>query len=283
MLDQGLIDGIVRQALREDLGQLGDITSKAVIPLELTTTAVMRARKPGVVAGLQCAEAAFRLTDPNLKVTLNVNDGDKVANNDILTVSGPARSILTAERTALNFVTHLSGIATFTRQYCDIVAGTKARIRCTRKTHPNLRALEKYAVRMGGGMNHRFGLDDAVLIKDNHIKVANSIKNAISDIKTYVRSGTPVEIEVDTLEQLDEVLNEVLAAGGVDMVLLDNMDTETLKEAVKRTNGRVKLEASGGVNLDTVRAIAETGVDYIAVGALTHSAPALDIGLDIDL
>ncbi len=279
MLDQDLIDRIVQQALNEDLGQYGDVTSKAVIPRELTTTAVMRARKPGVIAGLQAAAAAFRLTDPTLSITLNVKDGDKVTNNDIMTIAGGARSILAAERTALNFLTHLSGIATLTRQYCDIVANTKAKIRCTRKTLPNLRVLEKYAVRMGGGMNHRFGLDDAVLLKDNHIKVAISIKQAISDIKDYVRPDIPVEIEVDTLEQL----NEVIAAGGVDMILLDNMDVGTLKQAVERVNGAVKLEASGGVNLDTVRAIAETGVDYIAIGALTHSAPALDIGLDIDL
>lgn len=279
MLDQDLIDRIVRQALDEDWGLKGDITSKAIIPHELQTTAVMRSRKSGIIAGLQAAEAAFRLADPTLTTIRNVEDGDKVFNSDILTVQGSARPILAAERTALNFTTHLSGIATLARQYCDIVAHTKAKIRCTRKTLPGLRALEKYAVRVGGGMNHRFGLDDAVLIKDNHIKVANSIKDAINNIRDYVASGVPVEIEVDTLEQLQEVL----AVGGVDMVLLDNMDVPTLQKAVEMVGGKFPLEASGGVNLATVKAIAETGVNYIAVGALTHSAPALDIGLDIAL
>ena len=279
MLDQDLIDRVVRQALDEDWGLKGDITSKATIPHELQTPAVMRSRKPGIVAGLQAAESAFRLTDPNLSIIRNIEDGDKVFNSDILTVEGSARSILAAERVALNFVTHLSGIATLTRQYCDIVANTKARIRCTRKTTPGLRALEKYAVRIGGGMNHRFGLDDAVLIKDNHIKVANSIKDAIKNVRDYVASDIPVEIEVDTLDQLEQVIRN----GGVDMVLLDNMDIATLRKAVEMVGGKFALEASGGVNLDTVKDIAETGVNYIAVGALTHSAPALDIGLDISL
>jgi nicotinate-nucleotide pyrophosphorylase (carboxylating) len=271
---------LVRRALEEDLARAGDITSNAIVSPKLMTTAVMRARKPGIVAGMKIAEMVFHIVDPKLKVTRHVQSGSRVSKNQkIMTVRGSARSILAAERTALNFVSHLSGIATLTGKYIDQARGTKAKIRCTRKTTPGLRALEKYAVRAGGGVNHRSGLYDAVLIKDNHIALAGSVAKALDKIKTK----KSVQIEVDTLKQLAGVLKHVSKYGGADSILLDNMDIKTLKKAVALVKGKIPLEASGGVNLKTVRGIAKTGVDYIAVGALTHSAPALDIGLDIDL
>lgn len=275
-----MLDRVIRIALAEDLGEPPrDVTAEALIPPGLRTTAVMRSRKPGVISGVEAAEATFKAVDPALKITAFVKNGDKVANNtDILKIEGSALSILRAERVALNLITHLSGISTLTNSYIVAIKGTKARILDTRKTTPGLRTLEKQAVSDGGGQNHRMGLYDAVLIKDNHISVAKSIKVSLDKARS-AHPGMKIEIEVDRLEQLQEVLEH----GGADIVLLDNMDVGTLKKAVKMAAGRVKLEASGGVTLETVRSIAETGVDYISVGALTHSAPVLDIGLDAEI
>jgi nicotinate-nucleotide pyrophosphorylase (carboxylating) len=272
-----LIDEAVRRALDEDLGRAGDITTLATIPAEARAGAVIAARKPGVVAGLPLAAAAFRILDPTVGFQPELEDGSRVEAGALLArVGGSARSLLAAERVALNFLGRLSGIATLTAAYVDRVRGTKARIVCTRKTTPGLRALEKYAVRCGGGSNHRYGLDDAVLIKDNHIAVAGGVRQALQAAKAAVGHLVKIEIEVDTLEQLAEVLEE-----GADVVLLDNMSVERLREAVAMVGGRMRTEASGGVNLDTVAAIAATGVDMISVGALTHSAPVLDLGLDV--
>ncbi|GJL86051.1 MAG: nicotinate-nucleotide diphosphorylase (carboxylating) [Micavibrio sp.] len=266
---------LVRDALKEDLDKGHDVTSQNIIPDTHKTKAIMRARESGVLAGIQLAETTFFLLSDEITFTRHAKDGDKLdAGQYILTIEGPTQSILIGERTALNFLTHLSGIATLTYQYVEAIQGTKAKILDTRKTIPCLRALQKYAVAIAGGSNHRMGLYDAVLIKDNHIAVANGIKPALDAVK----GQDSIEIEVDTLLQLEEVLSH----GGADIVLLDNMDVETLKKAVQMAQGKIKTEASGGVNLETVRAIAETGVDYISIGALTHSAPALDIGLDID-
>jgi nicotinate-nucleotide pyrophosphorylase (carboxylating) len=272
------LENAVRAALDEDLGRAGDITTLATIPAGKQATAVFAARKPGVVCGLPIAEAAFRLIDPSIRFEALVEDGASVPGNrtPVVRVSGDARAILTAERTALNYMSRMSGIATLTAKYVALVAHTDARICCTRKTTPGLRAFEKYAVRCGGAMNHRFGLDDAVLIKDNHIAVCGGIREALRAAKAFVGHMVKVEIEVDTLEQLQEVLDE-----GADFCLIDNMSTDMMREAVKMSAGRVKLEASGGINLDTVKAIAETGVDLVSSGALTHSAPILDLGLDI--
>jgi len=281
MLDLKTIEPMIRQALAEDLGpHMRDITSEATIPADRQTMAVMRARGEGVIAGVKIAEAVFKAVDPSLKVTLYVTDGDKVAlYTKLFLVEGSALSILKAERVALNFLSHLSGIATLTNRYIVAIGDSKAQIMCTRKTIPTLRSLQKYAVAVGGGKNHRHGLYDAILIKDNHISVAKSIKVAIEGARKAAGPSAKIEIEVDTLEQLQEVLD----CGGADIVLLDNMGLEELKRAVDMAGGKVLLEASGGVNLNTVRSIAETGVDRISIGALTHSAPALDIGLDIDL
>lgn len=271
-----LIEPIVRRALEEDLGRAGDITSQLTIPAEAKAAARLVARKPGAIAGLMVAEFAFALVDPSLKFTTHHADGSTVATNTVLaTIEGPARAILTAERVALNFTGHLSGIATATRALVDAVAGTKTRIACTRKTTPGLRLLEKYAVRCGGGFNHRFGLDDAVLIKDNHLAASGGIAAAIARVRAGLGHMAKIELEVDTLAQLEEAL-----ALGVDTVLLDNMPVEMLRRAVALTGGRAVLEASGNVTLSTVRAIAESGVDYISSGAITHSAPSLDVGLD---
>jgi len=238
--------------------------------------AAIVARKEGRIAGLQCAEMAFRLVDPCVDfATVNGDGADVKPGTQVATISGPAAAILTAERVALNFLCHLSGIATLTRSYVRATEGTKASICCTRKTTPGLRALEKYAVRMGGGQNHRFGLYDAVLIKDNHIAAAGGIKPAVEAARAHAGHMIKVEVEVDTLEQLDELLD--LPA---DVVLLDNMSITELKTAVARSHGKLVTEASGGVSLETVREIAETGVDLISVGALTHSSPTLDLGLD---
>ncbi len=274
-----LVDDAVRRALDEDLGRAGDITTLATIPASAVAQAVIATRKPGVVAGLAVAAAAFRIFDPAVRFEAPVQDGAALAPGDVVArIAGPARSVLSAERVALNFLGRMSGIASLTATYVARVAHTKARIVCTRKTTPNLRAFEKYAVRCGGGANHRYGLDDAVLIKDNHIAVAGGIAPALRAAKAAVGHLVKVEIEVDTLDQLDEVLAE-----GADVVLLDNMGPDLLREAVRRVAGRMATEASGGVNLDTVRSIAESGVDMISVGALTHSAPVLDFGLDIDI
>ena len=274
------LENAVRAALDEDLGRAGDITTLATIPAGTQATAVFAVRKPGVVCGLPIAEAAFRLIDPSIRFESLVQDGASVPGDrtPVARVSGDARAILTAERTALNYMSRMSGISTMTAKYVALVAHTNANICCTRKTTPGLRAFEKYAVRCGGAMNHRFGLDDAVLIKDNHIAVCGGIREALRAAKAFVGHLVKVEIEVDTLEQLQEVLDE-----GADFCLLDNMSTDMMREAVKMSAGRVKLEASGGINIETVKAIAETGVDLISSGALTHSAPILDLGLDIEI
>lgn len=267
-------DALIHTALAEDLSHGGDITTDSIIKNQ-TAAAVMRARKTGVVAGMHVAARVFDLVDDDLIVTMHVNDSNGVAaGQDLLTIEGSAASILKAERTALNFATHLSGIATLTRQYVDLVEGTGAQITCTRKTLPGLRALEKLAVLCGGGINHRFSLGDMILIKDNHIAVAGGVKPALDAVKN---ASVKIEIEVDTLAQLEDVLSH----GGADYVLLDNMDIETLQKAVNMAKGKIITEASGGVNLTSVKNISQTGVDRISIGALTHSAPAFDIGLDI--
>jgi len=271
-----LVEPIVRAALQEDLGRAGDITSALTIADGTQATARLVARKPGHICGLNCAETAFRLIDPSLRFVPAIADGDAVTAGALLaTIEGPARSLLTGERVALNFLGHLSGVATATAALVQAVAGTGARIVCTRKTIPGLRALQKYAVRCGGGFNHRFGLDDAVLVKDNHIAAAGGIAPALSRLRAGLGHMVRIEIEIDTLAQLEEAL-----ALGADVLLLDNMAPDTLARAVAMAKGRAVLEASGNVTLASVRAIAETGVDYISAGAITHSAPNLDIGLD---
>jgi nicotinate-nucleotide pyrophosphorylase (carboxylating) len=273
------IDEAVQRALDEDLGRAGDITSIATIPETTMAHAILVARQAGVIAGLPLAVATFQKLSPDINIQAHARDGATVAAGmHVLTISGPARAVLAGERTALNFVGRLSGVATLTSEYVRHTAGTKLRICCTRKTTPGLRALEKYAVRCGGGFNHRFGLDDAILIKDNHIAVAGGIKPVLERARAHIGHLVKVEIEVDTLSQLREVLDSGLA----DVVLLDNMDIATLTEAVKLAKGRVVLEASGGVTRSSIANIAATGVDYASSGALTHSAPNLDVALDID-
>ena len=273
------IDEAVARALEEDLGRAGDITSIATIPEATKAHAVMVARQAGVIAGLPLALAVFRKLCPEIQLQAYVRDGAAVAAGvHLMTISGPARAVLSSERTALNFVGRLSGIATLTSNYVRRTAGTRLRICCTRKTTPGLRALEKYAVRCGGGFNHRFGLDDAILIKDNHIAVAGGIRPVLERARAHAGHLVKVEIEVDTLPQLREVLDTGLA----DAVLLDNMDIATLSEAVAMARGRVVLEASGGVTLNSIAEIAATGVDYVSSGALTHSATNFDVALDID-
>ncbi|HUO92468.1 MAG TPA: carboxylating nicotinate-nucleotide diphosphorylase [Rhizomicrobium sp.] len=271
-----LIEPIVRRALEEDFGRAGDITSELTIEAGARATAKLAARKAGTIAGLIAAETTFHLVDPSLKFTYEKPDGSTVAAGATLAViEGSARAVLSGERVALNFAGHLSGVATATHALVEAVKGTKARIVCTRKTTPGLRVLEKYAVRCGGGLNHRFGLDDAVLIKDNHLVAAGGISKAIARVRAGIAHMTKIELEVDTLEQLEEAL-----ALGVDTILLDNMPPDMLRKAVATAKGRAVLEASGNVTLSTIRAIAETGVDYISSGAITHSAPNLDLGLD---
>lgn len=278
-LPQIVIDDAVRRALLEDLGHGHDSTAQALIPSGQTGRLAMKARQAGRLAGIDSAEAAFRLFDGALSIQKLAEDGDELApGQTILSVEGAARSILGAERTALNFMSHLSGIATETARYVRAVAGTKAAIVCTRKTLPGLRALQKYAVRAGGGKNHRFGLDDGILIKDNHIALTGGVGQAIARARANAGHMVRIEIEIDTLDQLAEAL-----AHKIDVVLLDNMDCVSLREAVGMIAGRALAEASGGVSLETVRGIAETGVDVISVGALTHSVRALDIGLDVDV
>lgn len=277
MLHPLTIEPIIRSALAEDLGRAGDITTDSIIPADAVATARIAARKDGRVAGLDAALIAFRLLDPGVAVEIAVADGGDVRPGGIIaTLSGSARALLTAERTALNVMGRLSGIATATRALVRAVDGTKARIVCTRKTTPGLRVLEKHAVKLGGGFNHRFGLDDAVLIKDNHIAVAGGVRAAVERVRATIGHMVKVEVEVDTLDQLDELLGLP-----VDVVLLDNMDPDTLRRAVRMIDGRLLAEASGNVTLATVRAIAETGVDMISCGWLTHSAPNLDLGLDM--
>jgi nicotinate-nucleotide pyrophosphorylase (carboxylating) len=271
-----LVEPIVAHALEEDLGRAGDITSDLIIPAMKKARAKLVARKAGTISGLICAEAAFQLIDPDLKFDVKLPDGSRAkAGAIVAVVEGSARSILTGERVSLNFIGHLSGVATATRALVDAVKGTHARIVCTRKTTPGLRVLEKYAVRCGAGFNHRFGLDDAVLIKDNHIVAAGSITKAVKAARAGTAHMVKIEVEVDTLKQLVEALKI-----GVDTILLDNMPPETLRKAVAMAKGRAVLEASGNITLITVRSVAETGVDYISSGAITHSAPNLDVALD---
>lgn len=273
------IEDIVRAALKEDLGHGHDITTECTVPLDKDARAVVNARKAGRLAGVIAGLAAFTIMDPDCEIELLKTDGEDVAaGEDIAIVTGSARAILTAERVALNFMQHLSGVATLTKQYVDAIEDTGAKIADSRKTIPGLRSLQKQAVRLGGGMNHRFGLDDAVLIKDNHIALAGGIYPALQMARENAGHMVKIEIEVDTLDQLEEVLQN----GGADIIMLDNFTNADLVKAVKMIDGKAVIEASGGVNLQTVQAIAGTGVHIISVGALTHSAPALDIGLDIE-
>ncbi len=270
-----ICEAVVR-ALSEDLGLAGDITSAATIPADQTSEARLVAREAGVLAGLALARAAFHAIGPEIRFDARVDDGDRVeAGAELARVAGDTRAILSAERVALNFLGRMSGIATLTAQHVDAVRGTRAKITCTRKTTPGLRALEKYAVRAGGGVNHRFGLFDGILIKDNHIAAAGGIAAAIGRARAVAGHMVRIEVEVDTLAQLDEALGL-----GVDAILLDNMSLDELREAVARAAGRAVLEASGGVSLETVAGIAAAGVDLISAGALTHSARCLDVGLD---
>ena len=274
------IEEAVTRALAEDLGRAGDITSIATIPAGTRGRAIVAARKGGRIAGLPLVEAAFRKLAPEMEIKAHVRDGDAVAAKAaLMTVSGPAHAMLAAERTALNFVGHLSGVATATAEFVRRVAHTKTRVTCTRKTIPGLRALQKYAIRCGGGFNHRFGLDDAVLIKDNHVAVAGGIRPVLERARASVGHLVKIEIEVDSIEQLREVLD----CGLADVVLLDNFDVPRLRDAVAMVHGKLVTEASGGITLDSVAAIAETGVDYVSSGALTHSVINLDIGLDIEM
>jgi nicotinate-nucleotide pyrophosphorylase (carboxylating) len=275
-LPEIVIEPIVKLALAEDLGRAGDVTSDAIVPLRENARFVLCAREPGVIAGLEAAQLAAKLVDRDLVLSIAAGDGSVVAAGETFAeIEGRARSILTVERTMLNFVGRLSGVATLTRRYVDAIAGASAQIISTRKTTPGLRALEKRAVLLGGGGAHRYGLDDAILIKDNHIAVAGSIGEAIRRAKAAAGHLVAIEVEVDRLEQLEEALRYAPHA-----ILLDNFAIEDLARAVALVRGHAVLEASGGVRLDNVRAIAETGVNYISVGALTHSAPTLDIGLD---
>jgi nicotinate-nucleotide pyrophosphorylase (carboxylating) len=274
-----IIEPAVRAALAEDLGVVGDLTTDAIVPSSARASGIFVARRPGVIAGLKVAEAAFRVLDRQVEFGIEVPDGSKAAAGAVLArVAGNARALLSAERVALNFLGRMSGIATLTRAYVDAIAGTRATIVDTRKTTPTLRAFEKYAVRAGGAKNHRAGLYDAVLIKDNHIVVAGGIGPAIAAVRARVGHTVKVEVEVDTLEQLEQALRH-----DIDAVLLDNMGPDRLRQAARMVAGRAVTEASGGVKLETVRAIAESGVDLISSGALTHSAPVLDIGLDFEI
>ncbi len=275
-----LYEDLVRAALTEDLGRAGDLTSDAVVPPGLGGEALLIARKEGTIAGLEIAAAAFRLLDPQLEAELRVRDGETVPAATVLgVVRGPGRALLSAERTALNVLGHLSGIATVTRRVVGSIAGSGARVVCTRKTTPGLRAFEKYAVRCGGGANHRFGLDDAVMIKDNHRAIAGSLTLAVERVRAHAGHMVKIEVEIDQLAQLEEALGLE-----VDAILLDNMDVSTLAEAVRRvraTGSRTVLEASGGITPDNAPAIAATGVDLLSLGWITHSAPNLDVALDV--
>jgi nicotinate-nucleotide pyrophosphorylase (carboxylating) len=271
-----MIEPLVRAALLEDLGRAGDITTSAIVPADARASTALVARQPGVVAGLDLASLAFRLIEPALAISVAHPDGSRVGPGDVIaTIRGPARGMLTAERTALNFLCHLSGVATATASVVDAVRGHRAQIVCTRKTMPGLRAVEKYALRAGGGSNHRFGLDDAVLIKDNHVAIAGGIRAALERARAGVGHLVKIELEVDTLAQLDEAL-----AFGVDAVLLDNMGPDMLREAVAMVGRRAITEASGRITPSTAPDVAAAGVDLISIGWLTHSVPVLDIGLD---
>ena len=275
-LAEVLLKPLVEAALTEDLGRRGDVTSHATIPADTQAQLQIKARQAGVICGMDLARLSFALIDEQIEFIAKVNDGATVEAGTVLaTVRGNARNLLTAERTALNFMTHLSGIATDTKKIVDSVAEYPTQITCTRKTIPGLRIIQKYAVRCGGGRNHRLGLDDAILIKDNHIAIAGNIKTAIQQAQNFAGHLIPIEVEVDTLDQLEQALD-----AGVSLVLLDNMAPETLSKAVTMCKGRAKTEASGGITPETVQVVAKTGVDFIAMGYLTHSTTALDIGLD---
>jgi nicotinate-nucleotide pyrophosphorylase (carboxylating) len=271
-----MIEPQVRAALLEDLGRAGDLTTDAIVPADARTDVALVARQPGVVAGLDFALTAFRLLDPAIRIAVERPDGSRIVPGDVIAaISGPARGILTAERVALNFMSHLSGVASATRGIVDAIEGHKARICCTRKTMPGLRAAQKYALRVGGGSNHRFGLDDAVLIKDNHVAIAGGVRPAVERARAGVGHLVKIELEVDTLAQLEEALSL-----GVDAVLLDNMGPDMLRQAVAMVGGRAITEASGRITPTTAPAVAAAGVDLISIGWLTHSATVLDIGLD---
>ena len=271
-----MIEPLVRATLLEDLGRAGDLTTDSIVPADAVTRCALMARQPGVVAGLDFALMAFRLIDPRIECAVERGDGTRLQPGDLIaTISGPARGILTGERTALNFLSHLSGVASATRGIADAIVGTKAQVCCTRKTMPGLRAAQKYAVRVGGGSNHRFGLDDAVLIKDNHVAIAGGVRPAVERARAGVGHLVKIELEVDTLDQLREAMHL-----RVDAVLLDNMGPDMLREAVAIVDGRAITEASGRIRPETAPAIAASGVDLLSVGWLTHSATVLDIGLD---
>ena len=272
------LDDFLQRVLAEDLGSGGDVTSSVTIPADARFTAEMNAREPITVAGLGIAAAFFRKLDPDASIETLANDGDQVeAGAVLMRLTGNARAMLSAERSALNTLQHLSGIATLARKYADAIAGTGAVLLDTRKTVPGLRALDKYAARMGGAHNHRLRLDDGVLIKDNHVAVCGGVAGAVRAARS-ADTGLQIQVEVDRIAQIEPAL-----AAGADRLLLDNMDLATLRQAVARVARRVPLEASGGVNLDTIRGLAETGVDFISVGRITQSAPAVDIGLDYSL
>jgi len=271
-----MIEPVVRAALLEDLGRAGDLTTDAIVPADARTRCALMARQAGVAAGLDFAVAAFRLIDPAVEVSVALADGRRLRPGDLIaTIAGPARGILTAERTALNFLSHLSGVASATRGIADAIEGTRAQVCCTRKTMPGLRFAQKYAVRVGGGSNHRFGLDDAVLIKDNHVAIAGGVRAAVERARAGVGHLVKIELEVDTLDQLAEALTLK-----VDAVLLDNMGPDMLRQAVGMVDGQAITEASGRIRPETAPAIAASGVDLLSVGWLTHSATVLDIGLD---
>ncbi len=272
-----ILEPMVRNALMEDLGSYGDVTTRAVIPAETTYNARINAREDAVVSGMQVAALAFRLVDPTLEVITLIADGQPCKKGDtLMEIKGKAASILSGERVALNYAGRLTGIATMTASFVAETTGTKARVTCTRKTTPNMRLVEKLAVLHGGGHNHRYSLSDAILIKDNHIAAAGGVREVLEATKKHASHMMAVEIEVDRLDQL----KEVLAVGGASVVLLDNMDNDTLREAVKMVDGRMATEASGNVKLDRIASISATGVDYISSGALTHSARTVDLGLD---
>ncbi len=275
-LDSFLIEPYVRSALHEDLGRSGDLTSDLIVDPQVSGKAYVNARKAGVVSGLKLVETVYKCLDNSVKVSPLVQDGDEVkAKENLIEIEGSLKSILTGERVGLNFVGHMSGIATETRKIVEVVKGTKARVCCTRKTTPGLRVVEKYAVRCGGGFNHRLGLDDAILIKDNHIAACGSLLTAIERVRNGVGHMVKIEVEVDNLEQFKQVLD-----AGIDVILLDNMSVSDMAQAVSINNGQAVLEASGGITLKTAQEIAETGVDILSLGWLTHSAPNFDVGLD---
>jgi nicotinate-nucleotide pyrophosphorylase (carboxylating) len=274
------IEAAVTRALAEDLGRAGDVTSIATVPEGTRGRAVVVARQAGTISGLPLVEATMRKLDAAITITAHKRDADAVAaKTKLLTIEGDARALLAAERAALNFLGHLSGVATATATFVQLIAHTRARVCCTRKTTPGLRSLQKYAVRCGGGFNHRFGLDDAILIKDNHIAIAGGISAVLKRAKAVAGHLVKIEIEVDTLDQL----REVLAVGDADVALLDNMSPADMRKAVEMVAGRLVLEASGGITHETAAAVAETGVDYLSSGAITHSAPNLDVALDIEM